>query len=217
MQNKDEQPISVATSSSSMASSSSTPARPPLICTGIARRFAVNPTESWIEHAGYGLFASPLGRAWVEWFENKALESRDNCAYVIPRNGSLVHFYRVGANWCAAAFNRELSRVELSSLVHFLLYEKIPLATIAHTPKNYVTRIKAIRDELDDTTETMRKNLEKMVVRGETLQRILENTEELQMESERFYLSTKELNSCWPDWPWWLPSLSTISGMCQIL
>ncbi|KTC98859.1 Synaptobrevin [Legionella geestiana] len=217
MQNKDEQPISIATSSSSMASSSSTPARPPLICTGIARRFAVNPTESWIEHAGYGLFASPLGRAWVEQLEKKALELIDNYPYVISMNNYLVHFYRVGANWCAAALNRELSDGELRSLVHFLLYEKIPLATVAHTPKNYVTRIKATRDALDDTTEIMRDNLEKFLERREALERLLEDTEELKIETNRFYLSTTELNSCWPDKPWWLPSLSTISSMCQIL
>lgn len=217
MQNKDEQPNNEASSSSCVASSSSAPARPPLKCTAIARHIAGEPIESWIEHAGFKFFSSPLGAAWVNQIERKVAEAPDNCAFVLLINGLKVHCRRAGANWCAVSCDRELSPVELSSLTHFLIYEKIPLAVVASAPKNYVTRIKAIRDDLAETTATMRDNLQKMLERGEGLTRILEHSEELQMESKRFYLSTTELNSCWPDWPWWLPSPSTITSLCEIL
>lgn len=59
-----------------------------------------------------------------------------------------------------------------------------------------VDKIMKIQKELDDIKDIMQVNIEKLMIRGESLQEVLDKSENLSFTSNAFRKKTKDLNSC---------------------
>lgn len=64
-----------------------------------------------------------------------------------------------------------------------------------HKSEN-INKIAYIQNELDFTTTLMRNNLDTLLKRGETIENLIEKSEDLSATSKRFYKQSKKYNSC---------------------
>jgi synaptobrevin family protein YKT6 len=54
-----------------------------------------------------------------------------------------------------------------------------------------------IQNQLDETRDIMVQNIESILARGETIQELVDKTDDLEMSSKVFFQNADKLNSCW--------------------
>jgi len=54
-----------------------------------------------------------------------------------------------------------------------------------------------IQNQLDETKDVMIQNIESILARGETIQELVDKTDDLEMSSKVFFQNADKLNSCW--------------------
>ena len=54
-----------------------------------------------------------------------------------------------------------------------------------------------IQNQLDETRDIMVQNIENILARGETIEQLVEKTDDLEMSSKVFFQNADKLNSCW--------------------
>jgi len=54
-----------------------------------------------------------------------------------------------------------------------------------------------IQNQLDETKDLMIQNIDQILKRGETIQELVDRTEDLEMSSKVFFQNADKLNSCW--------------------
>ncbi len=59
-----------------------------------------------------------------------------------------------------------------------------------------IDKITVINKELNETKEILTKTIESILARGEKLDKLVENSEELKKTSKMFYRNAKKMNSC---------------------
>lgn len=103
-------------------------------------------------------------------------------------------------NLCIVVSDRALTKEEAFFLYYHLLVEKIPGQTIINNPDRYLSnpKIAEVRAKLDETKQIMVSNLEKTLLRGERINALLDDTNELKIAADEFKEEAKKLNSCWP-------------------
>lgn len=117
----------------------------------------------------------------------------------LPDYNKVVYAYRRGGNIAILLCKKEF---EDSRDVHGLLLNMLEshliLKNIITNPDEFKrTKIAAVKEKLGEVKSTMFANAQKMLERGEKLEHLIEQSEDLKEAAELFNDTAKSLNSFW--------------------
>ena len=87
----------------------------------------------------------------------------------------------------------------LLKIVHEEITDLLQTLDLMQNPSN-VSKLHKTKETLEDTKGILFKSLDQMLERGESIDSLLEKTDELSDSSKLFMKNAKKMNSCWNNW-----------------
>ncbi|MDI9818482.1 MULTISPECIES: hypothetical protein [unclassified Legionella] len=172
-------------------------------CYALAARFGEHPFQ-WVTTDNLLPTHNFFARQAINSYKQEIISF---CEKLIPgeiqgtkKNGYFFYAARLGSDYCIAVLDTQLTETQMNFLSYYLLRLKLDLQTVANDLEKYTkdNKLEEINLQLAETRELMLENLEQILKRGESIERLLERSEELKNSSLSFKHESRKLTTCWP-------------------
>ncbi|KTD40783.1 R-SNARE family protein [Legionella parisiensis] len=111
-----------------------------------------------------------------------------------------IYAKRLVNDYCVVITDSPLTETQMYWLSFYLLKLQVDKDKIAPNIEKFTEDYKVVqvKKELEDVKQIMLENVEKVTLRGEKIDDLLEKTEQLEASSFQFKKNAEKLNSCWP-------------------
>lgn len=144
----------------------------------------------------YGFFEKNTVGEFMNFFSSTLLNKSTDNIFNVKEKEYKISIFKDGINSFSI-----ITDFEYPDRIIYQLYqelksnENIDVLFNKYSDENIDT-IKVIKKDLDETKEILNKTIESVLKRGETLDKLVEQSDELTKSSKLFYKNTKKMNSC---------------------
>lgn len=120
--------------------------------------------------------------------------------HFLETKGYFLYAQKRGTNLFAIALDCKLDEKQCYFLYNYIISHRVDPSLVAADPVKYTQdyKIAETQAQLAEVKKVMIENIDKIIQRGERLEELLNDTEELEQSTKIFKHTTEELNSCWP-------------------
>lgn len=172
-------------------------------CYALATRFNNEPIK-WIIPGNRlnptHFFAHQAIGKWQQEIMLFCDEIKSGSMHCIQKDSYFFYAKKLGTDYCIIALDSKLNEKQMNFLSFYLLRIGVDIEIVANDVEKYTNdhKIEEIKDQVAQTRRIMLENIEKVLQRGEGIEKLVVKTENLEQLSFQFKHESEKLNACWP-------------------
>lgn len=157
------------------------------------------------QESGLGFWEQRLASSKINKYKPEVIKlAQDRSSGHYHQLLEKIHGYivKVDKDFIILVCDTKLIDLQLHHLSKASLAYNTNLTDIINSPEDYMKDIKIaqILQKVEETKSIMLENLDAVLKRGDEIDKLVDQTESLCTEADRFKIAAEDLNSCWPKW-----------------